>query len=89
MATFKVGQRVRIVRADRLPYLVGSEATIERIEMTRRGLGYLIALTCPIRRDACVAHALSSELEPLQPERNRVVAWEDCPFDPRKIAEIA
>jgi len=89
MATFKVGQRVRIVRAAGRQYLVGQEASIYCFGCPR---GYTfdwpsdtITLTL---LDGSLMGCAEHNIEPLQPERNRVVAWEDCPFDPRKIAEL-
>jgi len=87
MATFKVGQRVRIVEA--LADLLGKTATIWGAA-TAQGDWLLdidgIGTNCPETGSRWAAY--SYQIVPLQSQRNRVVAWEDCPFDPRKIAEL-
>lgn len=88
MATFKVGQRVRIVRVQYYPEdcrFIGQEGTIVPKAGVAADLkSYEYHVACALGAIALNGH----HLEPIQPERNRVVAWEDCPIDPRKIAEL-
>lgn len=89
MATFRVEQRVRIKFCLHKPDYSGMETTITGpLEICRRGLfgktwlGYAVAIDPLFFPQA-------DQLEPIQPERNRIVAWEELalPFDPRKVGE--
>ena len=91
MATFRVGQRVRIdcPGSD----VNGRETTITRIGIVMtwyEGTHLVHEVDIPHERYGRYAFR-PRFLVPIQPERNRVVAWEDLnlPFDPRKIAEVA
>jgi len=91
MATFLVGQRVRIVRATKVPELIGAEAIVTRPfgpyngDINGRHDCYIIR-PVGFGEEFC-AHP--DDIEPIQPERNRVVSWEslNLPFDPRKVLE--
>lgn len=88
MAIFKVGQRVRIV--DAAATLIGKTATIWGAA-TANGDWLLdidgVGTNCPMTGSRWAAY--SHQLAPFMPERNRIVAWESLPIDPRKITEIA
>jgi hypothetical protein len=66
--------------------LIGAEGVIVCIDDDRQD-NY-----CYVIRYDGVRHlsiASSSIIEPIQPERNRVVAWEDCPWRPERLREVA
>lgn len=93
MATFRVGQRVRIVRFNGEPHLVGREAICMEFFMYGSYPSWRLSidggLTDIDPKDGCRLAAWENDIVPIQPERNRLVAWEDLglPFDPRKVAE--
>jgi hypothetical protein len=93
MATFRVGQRVRI----RVSVWLGDSPSPDGQEGFVAGVGNFLGDSGRIFTHHVIfdsgreAVCDSDELEPIQPERNRVVAWEDLnlPFDPRKVGEVA
>lgn len=102
MASFRVGQRVRVVKAVGLcSRLLGQETTVTDIRAAATcdlcGASPMYVLACGAQlNDAWTTYEVlgcSCSIEPIreQPERNRVVAWEDLdlPFDPRNILEAA
>ena len=98
MATFRVGQRVRLINPVR-PENLGEEGVFAGYELhyageiRSEGRPQSIDTDCLVRWDSSGRNgvAASWQLSPIQPERNRIVAWEDLalPFDPRKVGETA
>jgi len=90
MATFRVGQRVRMRATEYFgPYKnpSGLEGTISGIGCfeglhSGRLYAYSVDLDCG-RALLADAH----ELEPIKPARNQVIAWSECLWQPNK--EIA
>lgn len=95
MSIFRVGQRVRIVRvvktrAPGSPHCLGREATIWRIDADDKPYCLDIdGIGKSNPADGGLWGCDSSFIEPIQPERNRIVAWESLPIDPRKVLEHA
>lgn len=84
MATFRVGQRVRLarVRDECLSKYIGDTGTFSGYEMAP---AWFPRCDCRVLWDDGMKGCEESEcLEPIQPERNRVVAWEDCPWQPNR-----
>jgi hypothetical protein len=91
MATFKIGQRVRIVGAVKRHELIGREATVVSSLMwanhvvTNQGYcGYDVSVdnlgTC--WHDGTQLCFSPENLAPIQPERNKTIEWTDCCFTP-------
>lgn len=81
MIVFRVGQRVRIVKTELENHrLIGRETTITAIDGDR----IEVDIPAPLFGNMW---GYAYQLEPIQPERNRIVAWETLPFDPRKVLE--
>ena len=100
MATFYVGQRVRIVRSLNWPELAGEEGTIVGRSGTpgREGLSqWHVAPDCWGTHVApgSVAHSRdrfapnSDQLEPIQPEGHKTVEWSECLWMPEHLREVA
>jgi hypothetical protein len=90
MATFRVGQRVRIVRVDYAADLdvLGHEAIIvppDGIPAMDGGRYDYDIIT-----DNGLAMTVSAwMLEPIQPERNQAIAWSECLWTPEHLREPA
>lgn len=97
MATFRVGQRVRIKWSDGWPELAGEEGTVTAVNMmSKRSNGEIVqgavevAPDCwgssnaphPGRGGSAMFAPLPEQLEPIQPEGNKTISWEDCCFTP-------
>lgn len=80
MAVFRVGQRVRIVRCicKEMRCHLGKEGVIIRAD------GRYFDIDSALDVDGIPCHWHPDHIEPIQPERNRVVAWSDCPWSPHK-----
>lgn len=103
MATYKAGMRVKIVRGWKKEDAPTSAARIAQSNGCHEGvlvrriesdffLDILVGSRGDwlMRLDNGVEGAVHEYmLEPIQPERNRVVSWEslNLPFDPRKVLE--
>lgn len=82
MSVFRVGQRVRIVRAGLKPALVGTKATIvEHYPSDERELYWAV------RADVNgITYASKSHwIEPLIPPSNAIVAWDACAWQPEHL----
>lgn len=96
MAMFRSGQRVRCVRPYD-PENMGIEGTFREYRFCAKGT-YIPASKDYLRGDAdCTVDwdagygswAQTSQLEPIQPERNQVIAWRECLWQPNKTEEHA
>lgn len=93
MATFRVGQRVRIVRVKyRIDSLyIGQTGTIVDHDGKPASDGKYypidVLMDVPVRKDRARYCAESWELEPIQPEGNSVVAWSECLWQPEEMRE--
>lgn len=88
MATFLVGQRVRISRwLDGEFNFVGREAIVlsDLYEADDGQLGHDLHVFGEENIPGDPYWAIPEELEPIQPERNSIIAWEYCLIDPRKL----
>lgn len=85
MATFYVGQRVRIVNSVH-PKYIGVEATVTSISFSSP---YRPKDTMCIRHDndGMEWSCAPENIEPIQPERNRVIAWSKCLWQPKVHAD--
>ena len=85
MAAWRVGMRVRVVRClvGHIPHqYIGAEGFIRDIGPYPGFLGHG-AFDCHVPlAPGYTLCALFGELEPIQPERNQVVAWSECGFHP-------
>lgn len=94
MATFRIGQRVRIVRTDYFPQFMGMEAVIISglKPHGKYGRGYDIDVDGVGRMNPGCSQCwvLPDQIEPLQPEGSRtVVSWEECPWQPEHLRQPA
>lgn len=102
MATFRVGQRVRVVHSDFCPDLIGREGTVvgDLRLATRPSAGINIKwMGYPVRLDGWADDTNPStgnkywpaphKLSPIQPERNQVVSWRECVWQPPHMRESA
>jgi hypothetical protein len=88
MSKFYVGQRVRIVRADVNPHLIGTEARI--IGPYRKGRNKTLPAWYgwPLDVRGSSGNQIVAEewkIEPLQPERNQTIAWSECVWKPEHM----
>ncbi len=86
MATFRTGDRVRIVDAPSYPWLVGTcgvvvESEAYELHMTNR------SWTVVADHDGKRYGARPGEIEPIQPERNQTIAWSECLWQPEEMRE--
>ena len=87
MASFHVGQRVRVVRAvnPRLRNTVGKEATVKGVGSFLCTSGsrvpYLVQLRGSTQRYGCDG----SCIEPIIDDGRTVIDWASMPFDPREL----
>jgi len=98
MATFYVGQRVRIKWSLNWPELAGCEGTVfglAEIEEDDDVLcEYLVAPDCwgthqsPYADDSVFGPS-SDQLEPIQPEGHKTVEWTECAWMPEHLREVA
>lgn len=100
MASFYVGQRVRILWSQAWPELAGQEGTVVGVAGQESVVpGYVCEWqVAPDSWGDCVAPASShtigrfapqsSQLEPLT-DANDLVAWEDCLWQPEHLREAA
>lgn len=96
MATFRVGQRVRIVKSHR-GFLQGREATIiGSLECGCSTYTNEIYWGFPLEVDGVGRIGISGFpiavrpewLEPIQPERNQMVEWSECAWQPPRLREV-
>ena len=97
MATFYVGQRVRIVGAVLLPQFVGKEAVIASPLMAakhrptgREWCGHRLNVTGVGTHFAGARLCFApDQLEPIQPEGHKTVEWNACLWRPEHLREVA
>lgn len=86
MATYRVGQRVRVIRS--IWGYEGMEATVVGVMRTARHTppydGYPISIDgigelAPNRKTLI---APPDAIEPIQPERNQIIPWSECLWMP-------
>lgn len=91
MATFRVGQRVRVVRdlTGEYGWTIGLEGTIiegySEVEVWSPSLGNHTESAYTVLLDEFPLRPLAvdpDEIEPIQPEGYKKVSWEDCCFTP-------
>jgi hypothetical protein len=94
MATFRIGDRARIV-GNKSAWLdfYGKSVTViseltEARSMGRAYVGHAIAVDGHVGLGWTYV-AETHELEPLQPDRNRVVAWETVPGGHPEFREVS
>ena len=96
MATFYVGQRVRLAR-DCAPENLGIEGVIDHFDTGRVGDncrdGGILESDCDCGvswdREAGTAWESTSRLEPIQPEGHKTVEWTECLWQPEHLREVA
>jgi hypothetical protein len=88
MATFRVGQRVRVKSA---VYPNAVATVTSELHLTDEGeLGHRIDVDgIPPPFPVKYWTATPDRLEPLQPERNQTVAWSECAWMPEHLREVA
>ena len=95
MATFYVGQRVRLARPA-YPKNLGQEGVIESFDSAKKGQK---AMNGRLRGD-CDCSVLwdknnianwqcLDQLEPIQPEGHKTVEWSECLWMPEHLREVA
>jgi len=84
MATFRVGQRVRLVYTYRLHHLLGVEATIVFVDENDPEQPYEIKL-----KDSIEANQWPRphQLEPVQHDGNKTISWDICCWQPEHLRE--
>lgn len=91
MATFRVGQRVRIVGAlKEFEYLIGKEAVVTSGLLPVAGfLEHRLEIDGVPPPPHCTCwSAAPGHLEPIQPERNQMVEWSECAWQPPHLREV-
>jgi hypothetical protein len=92
MATFRVGQRVRVVHASdyiqRTYGVIGREATVLATDSTKHaGHPIVIDIDGLINQHPNGVSCSSYHIVPLQPESNQITTWEECPWQPEHLRE--
>ena len=98
MATFYVGQRVRIKWSLRWPELAGSAGVVighaDPEDCAEFGCEYVVSPDCwgshqcPYADSEAFAPN-SDQLEPIQPEGHKTVEWSECLWLPEHLREVA
>ena len=89
MATFYVGQRVRIKLCSVMTAMTGAEALIVRQSIKADEDWDIKVDGFPGRFDHGLWAARSDELEPIQPEGHKTVEWNACLWRPEHLREVA
>jgi hypothetical protein len=88
MATFRVGQRVRLVKvSNNARGILGAECVITELDAKGRdkeGVFYIGHRLNKRNASGRWIIAPAGWIEPIQPEGNKVVNWEDCLWQPTK-----
>jgi len=89
MATFYVGQRVRIKWSPNRPQMIGAEARIACKSPEPFHDWDIEVDGFPGRFAHGLWAAKSDQLEPIQPEGHKTVEWSECLWVPEHLREVA
>lgn len=81
MATFRVGQRVRLIRVINHPDKIGKEGVITDRHISPAGCGWCVQLDGDTRANGW---AEEWQLEPIT-DRNTKVEWSECAWSPHGV----